>query len=308
MRRLHKLYTIDVTSVDEEKRQATFCFSDGEKDRQGERVDQASWQVENYKANPLILWGHDPSKPDNVLGQGVELDIDNNGKSYVTAQFDDYETNPNADRVFRQIVKRTLRTVSAGFITHTEEYEDDVPVLKDNELLEISIVPIPANPRAVMLALKSGEIDPKTAEWMAESMRAEADLVEAQIKSQSTTKEKSTMTPEQAQALVDGLTNLNTTITALTEKVEAQATEIAALKPVAPPEETEEQKTAREAQEAADAAAEAQRLADEAAKNPAKPGSDDQGGAGGDEFDEDAELTPEQLAEFEGIFAPEAAA
>jgi hypothetical protein len=38
------------------------------------------------------------------------------------------------------------------------EVENDIPVLKDNELLEISVVPIPANPGAMALALKSDGI------------------------------------------------------------------------------------------------------------------------------------------------------
>jgi hypothetical protein len=59
--------------------------------------------------------------------------------------------------------------------------DDDAPwILKDNELLEISVVPIPANPGAVALGMKSGDIKRKDAKWLMDSMRAEADLMQRQ--------------------------------------------------------------------------------------------------------------------------------
>jgi hypothetical protein len=118
-------------------------------------------------------------------------------------------------------------------MNHTYNTEDDVPVLKDNELLEISVVPIPANPGAIALGLKSGEITRKDAKWLTDSMRREADLMEEQYKS-SEKKEKS-MTPEQATAIIEGMSKL-------TEKVGALAAENQTLR-----EQIEAQQQAREA-------------------------------------------------------------
>lgn len=304
MKRLTKLFNISIKSVDEANRQVTFCFSDDQVDRMGEVVDQASWDVKNYMTNPVILWGHDPSKPENVLGQAVALDLNNNGKSYVTAQFDDAETNRNADTVFRQLVKRTLRCVSAGFMNHTFEVEEDTPVLKDNELLEISVVPIPANPRAVALALKEGSISTKDAKWLMDSMRKEADLLESQMKQAKQVNKENAMDKEQAQALIDGMAKLSEKVDTLTEDNKTLREELATLKPA---EETEEEKKAREDKEAADKKAadeaEAARKAEAEGKTPpAKSGEGDQDGAGKDEFDENAELTPELQAEIDAEF------
>ena len=58
------------------------------------------------------------------------------------------------------------------------------PVLKDNELLELSIVPTPANPRAIALGLKEGSINRKNATWRMDSMRKEAEALEVQLKEQ----------------------------------------------------------------------------------------------------------------------------
>lgn len=310
-KRFTKYFNIDIKSVDEENRQVVFCFSDDQEDRQGEIVDQASWDIKNYMANPVILWGHDPSKPEYVLGQGVAIDLNNNGRSYITAQFDDDATNPTAGMVFRQIVRRTLRTVSAGFITHTYEYADDIPVLKDNELLEISIAPIPANPRALAKELKAGNITTKDAKWLVESMAAESKALTELIEANPNSKKEKSMTPEQATAIIDGMAALTTEVAALKTENEALRTDVAELKP---PVETEEEKTAREAKEAEDKAAaekaeadkmaaeeEAARVAaeeEEAKKNPAKSGDDDQDGAG-DELDDDTELTPELQAKID---------
>lgn len=326
MRKVTKLFNIDIKSVDEEKRQVTFCFSDDQPDRMGEIVDQATWDVKNYEQNPLILWGHDPSQPENVLGQGISLDLNKGGKSFITAQFDDAATNPRADTVFRQLVKRTLRCVSAGFINHTFEWEDDIPVLKDNELLEVSVVPIPANPRAVALALQDGSLSKKDAEWMVKSMKTETDYIEKLLAKNDDAVVERDMEEltEKITALTDLVGKLADSQNALTETVSSLAE---AVKPV---EETDEEKAAREAEEAkqaeeakakeeaeaqakaeADAKAaeeeDAKRKAEEEAEA-AKGGSDDQPGAVTDELEDDAELTPELQAQIDAELAQSVAA
>lgn len=205
-----KLFTLDVTSIDEAKRHVTFCFSDNQQDRDGEIVDQKSWIVENYLKNPVIFWKHRADEPEDVLGQAVDMQLNVDGKSYVTVQFDDKDTNPKADTVFKQVVKRTLRCVSAGFLTGVEQIIDGVKHLIDNELLEISIVPIPSNTRAVVRAFKDGSLSRKDAQWMLESMRKEADLLEEQLKQQD---------EQDAQGEQQNMDDIKTQISALTAAV-----------------------------------------------------------------------------------------
>ncbi len=303
--KVYKFFKTKATSIDAANKTIKFIISDDQPDRMGEIVDQGSWDLKSYQENPIVLWGHDPSEPENVIGQSASVEVSPDGhQTWATLSLDD-DINPKAALIWKQLLKGTLRTVSVGFIPHTEEYRDDIPVLKDNELLEISVVPIPANSRAVALAYKAGEVEEKDARWLMDSMRKEADLLEHEIKQPR--QEIKNMTEEQATQLLDGIAKL-------TEKVDAQAAEITALKERVPEPETEEQKTEREAKEAADAQAakeaeEAKNVA--AGLNPdgtAKGGSDDQPGAGDDEFDEDAELTPEQEAEArEALGLPAAA-
>lgn len=302
MKKIQKLFNIDIKSINEADRQITFCFSDDKEDRMGEIVDQGSWDTKNYELNPIILFGHDSSQPENVLGQGVALQLNQGGKSYITAQFDEAEINPKADMVFRQLIKRTLRCVSAGFVNHSSEIVNDIPVLKDNELLEVSIVPIPANPRALALQMREGSISHKDGQWLLDNMRKEADWVEKQLSTDNAEGEiKEKAMEEKLDQLTGLVAKLAESQTALTEAVAA----------ITPKVETEEEKTARETQEAADKAAADQKAADDkaeadriAAEEAAKGGSNDQLGADKDaEIDPEAELTPELQATIDAQLA-----
>lgn len=302
MRKVTKLFNIDIKSIDEAKRQIRFCFSDNKEDRMGEIVDQASWDTKNFEKNPVILFGHNADVPENVLGQGVELDLDVNGESFITAQFDEAEINPRADMVFRQLVKRTLRTVSAGFINHTFETDNDTPVLKDNELLEISVVPIPANPRAFAKGMQDGSISLKDGKYLLDTMRAESELIETQIKKQPEGLKEKDM--EEVNTAIAQLTGLVSSV------VESQAALIEKIDAVLPAPESDEDKATHEAKEAADKEAADKAAADQveadrlAAEEAAKGGGDDQPGAGeGDALDPDAELTPELQAQIDAELA-----
>lgn len=54
-------------------------------------------------------------------------------------------------------------------------------MLKDNELLEVSVVAIPANRYALAVSCESGGLDTEDASFLIESMRDEADAPEAQV-------------------------------------------------------------------------------------------------------------------------------
>lgn len=181
-----KLFTHAVKSIDEEARKATFVISTDEKDRTGEVVEQ-SWDLENYKKNPIVLFGHDASKPGYVLGKATEIVSDKDGSKNITlgtVQFAEEGTSEDADTVWKLVKQGILRTVSVGFIPHTFKKladDDDTDVLADNELLEFSIVPIPANPSAVALALGDGSIEEKDAKYMLKTYKSEAEYIEKSL-------------------------------------------------------------------------------------------------------------------------------
>jgi len=262
---------------------------------------------------PLVLWGHSPEEPENVLGTASELTIDPTGTNTTAVLTFATDINAKAALVFDLIKRGVLRTVSVGFVNHTFEYEEDTPVLKDNELLEISVVPIPANSGAIALELKSGEINRKDAKWLVDGLRKEADLMQKQLDSTNPTNKEKQMTDEQAQSVIDGIAKLTEKVDTLSTENQTLKDQLEALKPAA---ETEEEKTAREAKEAEDKAtaekaeadkkladeAEAKRIEDEKLKDDlAKSGGNDQGGAKetDDDIDDDTELTPELQAKID---------
>lgn len=179
-----------IRSIDEKARTAEYIISSDHVDRMGEIVEQ-KWQLENYKQNPIVLFGHDPSKADNVLGKCIELEtMDGDDEHEITVakvQFADEGTSANADTVWKLIKQGILKTVSVGFIPHTfktthdKDTNDEITVLSDNELLEFSIVPIPANPNAVALAFEDGSITEKDATFMLKNYEKEAEYLKSSL-------------------------------------------------------------------------------------------------------------------------------
>lgn len=298
MRKITKLFTSKSVSVNEKDRTAQFIISDDQVDRMDEIVEQ-SWDTENYKNNPIVLWGHNPDEPENVLGTSLGLETekgdDDVTRTKSTVKFSDEGINPKADMVFNQVKAGILRTVSVGFIPKTfKTSEDDKDVLADNELLEFSIVPIPANPRAVALAYKDGTISRKDARFMIDSMSKEAQLLQEELDSDKNKEEQErntkTMSDEDIQKTTEALgTAFNEAFAPVIEKLDAIADKVGAESS----DDTDEDETDNQE-------AEGEKQA-KSETDTAKEGENDHSGA--DEVDEDTELTPEQEEEFAKEFA-----
>lgn len=156
--------------ADEGGRKVTFVASDSTKDRHGTILNQANWNLDNFNANPIIGYQHNvygdmcnAPNPDDVLGPArawVE-----NGELMVEVDFEEREINPLADKIFRKVQNGTLRAVSVGFspIGDGRYGEGDEARGADNEtyyfdgqeLLEVSVVNIPSNPKALKKQLRT---------------------------------------------------------------------------------------------------------------------------------------------------------
>jgi HK97 family phage prohead protease len=132
----------------------TFCFSDGSVDRMGDIIDPYGWDTSAFKKNPICLWAHD----------ATSLPIGRVRRTYVSAdrfmgdiEFASAETYPFADQIYRLVVDGFVKAVSVGFIPIEWDWADtkDRPTgidFKRQELLEISVVPVPANANALVEA------------------------------------------------------------------------------------------------------------------------------------------------------------
>lgn len=132
---------------------ATFILSNADVDRYGDSIDCKGWELANYKANPVVLFGHDASDVKNVVGRMV--DIQNDGSNLIgTVEFTKDGDNPNADIVRKLVQSGFLKTVSVGFRPLEAKAANDPKRkggwdFKKQELLEVSIVPVPALPSAL---------------------------------------------------------------------------------------------------------------------------------------------------------------
>ncbi|MBO0759396.1 MAG: phage major capsid protein, partial [Bradyrhizobiaceae bacterium] len=139
-----------------------FVLSDATPDRFGDIVEVDSWDMENFKKNPIALFAHDKTF---IIGKWANLkttDKDLRGDLILAPK----GTSPRIDEIRRLIEADILRAVSVGF-----RPLEQAPInAKDPwagtrytkcELVETSLVAVPANPNALAVA-KSLNISPST--------------------------------------------------------------------------------------------------------------------------------------------------
>ena len=135
----------------------TFVMSDDSLDRDFERFDSSGWDLKPFKKNPVLLWGHDRSRP--AIGL-VEKTRVKETRLLGNPTFD--EDDPFAMAVSKKVDKRIIRSGSVGFFPTKIEFNDDekdpcrLTYLKQ-ELREFSLCNVPANPNA--LAIEPGKSD-----------------------------------------------------------------------------------------------------------------------------------------------------
>lgn len=118
-------------------------------DRQGEVVAQAGWDLKNFKKNPILLYMHDHTKP---LGKATRVWMDKSGAKPVLKFKGMISTATDYGKAAKQLMEEgILNSFSVGF----RALELDGNVITKAELFEISLVSVPANPEARLLAAKS---------------------------------------------------------------------------------------------------------------------------------------------------------
>ncbi len=108
--------------------------------RDGMDVDPSGWRVDNYLRNPVVLWAHNYSQP--PIGRAaIALDSDKL-RAEVTFDAGD-EFARDVERKYRQ---GFLNAVSVGWNTLRSDRER----VLEAELLDISAVPVPGDPDALI--------------------------------------------------------------------------------------------------------------------------------------------------------------
>jgi hypothetical protein len=158
-------------SVDEEKRVVRFVASDGGTDRYGDVIDQDGWDLRAFKRNPILLWMHNHAigPIGKIVVKGDDALAVKDGKLLATAEFADEGLSEPVERLrlWKQVKAGLLRafSISARPTVPPEMIRDksDQPtggyLYRKLELLEISLVSVPANPRALAVARSFGLTD-----------------------------------------------------------------------------------------------------------------------------------------------------
>lgn len=118
-------------------------------DRYGDIVNQETWQLDNFKNNPVILWNHNAhfAEPAPAIGKATRVEV-KNGVLEFDIDFD--MDDPFAELIFNKYKKGILNAFSVGFIPHERASDSDGhTILLNNELLELSAVNVPANAEAL---------------------------------------------------------------------------------------------------------------------------------------------------------------
>lgn len=128
----------------------TAIASTAVEDRQGEIVEVEGWDLKDFKANPIILWGHDHSQL--PIGKATKTWIEGSGKQAKLMTKIAFQEVTELGRAVKQLVADgVLKTLSVGFMP----VDADGNRFTKQKLLEISVVNVPANPQAMMLGYKS---------------------------------------------------------------------------------------------------------------------------------------------------------
>jgi HK97 family phage prohead protease len=174
----------------------TFRATSEAVDRQGEVVTLDGWDLDNYEANPVILDSHNYTGIEAIVGRalpplrmtdkGIEADVV-------------FNTTPKGRLAEQLVAEGNLRAVSVGFrsLERARGSEPGSPVKHTRkELLEISVVPVPANSEALRVRSWDG---------LTEALAGLADEVKA---GRVLSKKNETLLRQAAEALTAVLSSL----------------------------------------------------------------------------------------------------
>lgn len=141
-----------------------YVYSDERVDRHGDVILAKGWDVDEFaKVRGPILWGHNHGAPPiGLSSRPKRAEIDGVKSLIGDVTFAEAEVNPDADLIFRLVEAGFLKTGSVGFRPRDAKYGDEISdkereryglskygmLYTAQELLEFSIVSVPANPGA----------------------------------------------------------------------------------------------------------------------------------------------------------------
>lgn len=200
---LNKLFAalVNEKSIDSKQRTADFVITTDGVDRDGDIMDPMGMNTEHYEKNPTVLLFHNY----HSFPVGKVIKIKKTKKNVVaTIEFVPENVLPEADTSWKLVELGFLKTVSIGFLPNYDTIErpsnmkkdgqEVYRIIKDYELMELSLVPVPSNRDAVAIkeAVKAGKLSKEVMSFLngadaketvseVAELKAKIDELEAQI-------------------------------------------------------------------------------------------------------------------------------
>jgi hypothetical protein len=175
----NKIINFEIKQIGPESdRVLRFIGSDETADRDLDIIESTGWKTSEYVKNPVFLWCHDYRIP--PIGKCINVEVVNKALVFdikfptISELSSDIE-NPSdhakfVDTIYNMYKGGYLNATSVGFRGIKYKTRDDDAVLDKPEwqrgrryieqnLLELSAVPVPANPNALQQAKSEGLID-----------------------------------------------------------------------------------------------------------------------------------------------------
>jgi len=135
--------TIVKSADDKDEEVYTMVMSDDKEDRHGDFVMQ-NFDLKFFKKNPVLIDSHNYTSITHIIGRAHNVRVEDN-KLKGELQFS--KANPKGVLAQAMVDEGTLLASSIGFIP--EDFDAKGRITK-SQLLELSMVSVPANPRSVM--------------------------------------------------------------------------------------------------------------------------------------------------------------
>jgi hypothetical protein len=153
-----------------------FVASTDDPDRYQDIVDQRTWKLDHYRANPVVLTDHNYTTR-AIVGTGM-VDVAEGGLELEIAK---WSQRADAQETRMDVEDGIIGAVSVGFrpgrrVARSQLAKDDPrykeagygDVFYDCELLEVSLVAVPANPHALAKGIEGVGSDAAALDALAE--------------------------------------------------------------------------------------------------------------------------------------------
>ena len=148
-----KNFDLEIKGIDEKGEFVAYASTFGNTDLVNDVVEKGAFikSLQNRPAEEvLMLWQHDTSE---IIGEWKDMKEDEHGLLVKGQLFiDDIQ---QAKEAFFLMKKKLIKKLSIGFKIVNKAWENGKRMLKEVDLLEVSVVTFPANPEASILGVKN---------------------------------------------------------------------------------------------------------------------------------------------------------